>query len=139
MKHAREDYNGAIVDLRDPSLADEVFEHFDTDALLDRIDSPVFGTEDLRELVQTMFRQVARSLGGSPIGVDEPVFLVRAQDTAAPAAVRAWAERAKARGASPEIVGAALVLAAMMVDWQELRGSKVPDLPAAAEEDAGDA
>lgn len=60
---------------------------------------------------------------------DEPVFLLRGKDAAAPQAVRAWALEAAKRGASPEIVNKALEQAEAMHDWQEAHGAKVPDMP----------
>jgi hypothetical protein len=56
------------------------------------------------------------------------VFLLRGQDVAAPYAVIEWAYRAKAMGASKEIVEAALSQASKMRLWQQSGKSKVPDL-----------
>ncbi len=72
------------------------------------------------------------------IPADEPVFLLRGQDLAAPSAVRAWARRAKEIGASQEIVDMAIDQAGAMEDWAaqmrvQFEGGgipgKVPDLP----------
>jgi hypothetical protein len=50
---------------------------------------------------------------------------------AAPEAVRAWANRAAACGADPEIVGLAWAQARLMEEWQaSIGGGTVPDLPA---------
>lgn len=61
---------------------------------------------------------------------DEPVFLLRAKDVAAPAAVQLWADRAEQAGASWKIVLAARDQAFEMIRWQAEHGSKIPDLPA---------
>ena len=65
------------------------------------------------------------------IPADEPVFLLRAKDMAAPEAVRAWANRAAACGADPEIVGLVWAQARLMEEWQaSIGGGTIPDLPA---------
>lgn len=63
---------------------------------------------------------------------DEPVFVIRGQDTAAPGTVEAWASLAEAQGASPIIVAMARKHAEAMRAWQEEHGSHVPDLPGAS-------
>lgn len=73
--------------------------------------------------------------GGSPIGEDEPVFLLRATDVSAPATVRYWAQMAERSGASPAIVGAARNQADAMQRWQAQNGHKVPDMPEKGGED----
>lgn len=60
---------------------------------------------------------------------DEPVFLLRAQDKTAPEVVDAWADWAKEDGAADNIVEAARTHAELMRKWQEVHGSKVPDMP----------
>jgi hypothetical protein len=60
---------------------------------------------------------------------DEPVFLLRAQDAAAPAAVRCWADIAASHGATFEMVRAAREQADLMYVWGK---KKTPDLPEAA-------
>ena len=60
---------------------------------------------------------------------DEPVFLLRAQDTIAPSVVEVWALAAHKVGASPEIVDCAYKQAQKMRQWQEEHKAKVPDLP----------
>lgn len=59
--------------------------------------------------------------------LDEPIFCLRAQDRAAPGAVRDWAERARRMGASHEKCQAAMETAVAMEKWAEAHGSKVPD------------
>ncbi|MEE8262705.1 MAG: hypothetical protein V3R83_09610 [Gammaproteobacteria bacterium] len=71
------------------------------------------------------------------IGEDEPVFLLRAKDTVAPKAVRAWADLADAAGASRVIVLAAIAQSERMERWQAENGRKVPDMPEKGEADHG--
>ena len=59
---------------------------------------------------------------------DEPVFLLRGQDQAAPQILRAYAAEARRQGASADLVEATLKQAAAMDDWQRYTRSKVPDL-----------
>jgi hypothetical protein len=64
------------------------------------------------------------------IPADEPVFLLRANDFCAPAAVAHWAaEVQKLPDHDPKIVEAAQQWAFEMVTWQRRHGSKTPDLP----------
>lgn len=67
-----------------------------------------------------------------PLGLipdDEPVFLLRGQDLAAPEAVRYWAELAHRLGAPLEFVTRALDQADNMDRWAEERRGKIPDMP----------
>lgn len=64
--------------------------------------------------------------GTTPFGEDEPVFLLRARDRTAPAALRFWA------GMQPPQSGSARVARAWaeeMERWQALNGCKTADLP----------
>lgn len=63
------------------------------------------------------------------LGTDEPYFLLRAKDAAAPAAIQAWINRAGAMGADPSILDSATTLRREMIAWQDANGAKVPDLP----------
>jgi hypothetical protein len=72
------------------------------------------------------------------IPVDEPVFLIRAQDVAGPAAVMCWANVAEKNGASKLMVEAARLQAGLMHQWQVDHGCKVPDLPTEALFKVGD-
>lgn len=74
-------------------------------------------------------RHILDEGSGSPIGLDEPVFLIRGADAAAPGAIGAWAEIAERLGALPEIVLLARQRALSIASWQSGRGSKIPDLP----------
>ena len=62
------------------------------------------------------------------IGIQEPVFLIRAKDKAAPAAVHAWAELTKIAGGDQKMVDIAHDHACAMETWQEKNGCKVADL-----------
>lgn len=65
------------------------------------------------------------------IPADEPVFLLRGKDRAAPGTVRFWADAALALGADGELTSLAYDQAAAMEAWQaEHGGGQVPDLPA---------
>lgn len=62
------------------------------------------------------------------IGEDEPVFLLRAQDTVAPEAVRYWASRTYAQGGSFDLTRRAMEQATLMETWQKENSSKVADI-----------
>lgn len=66
------------------------------------------------------------------IPVDEPVFLLRGQDLAAPATLRAYAIEASKAGADEALVLATLRQAKAMEEWQFNRRRKAPDMPADA-------
>lgn len=100
MKHARDDYR-FIVDLR--SLSDEQLDELRT--------------------------ELANGDLGPGIPPEEPVFLLRAKDIAAPRVVAYWAEAAELAGADPKMVFMAQDHAVKMNDWQVKQGYKVPDLP----------
>lgn len=55
--------------------------------------------------------------GVYPIPMDEPVFLLRAQDETAAAVVDHWASKNEAKGGSPELVGTARAHAELMRAW----------------------
>lgn len=67
--------------------------------------------------------------GTTSIAEEEPVFILRAQDIAAPAAIRAWVKLAKSLGASAHILESAESLARAMEGWP-LR--KLADMPESA-------
>lgn len=62
-----------------------------------------------------------------PTPLAEPVFVLRAQDRCAPAAVRDWAHRARGLGAPQAKVDGAMGVALEMEAWQRLYGCKTPD------------
>jgi hypothetical protein len=62
---------------------------------------------------------------------DEPVFLLRGQDIAAPDVIRYWAKLVEQRHGAPEIVKLAREQADKMYDWQRDHKMKLPDLPGA--------
>ena len=61
---------------------------------------------------------------------DEPVFLIRGQDVAAPAALRDYAILAQAMGADMALVQSVNDHAKRMEQWQDEVARKVPDIPA---------
>lgn len=63
------------------------------------------------------------------IPADEPRFLLRAQDVAAPRAVRAWAEFAHEAGTPPATLEMALQQADAMEAWPTKKVASVDDLP----------
>lgn len=63
------------------------------------------------------------------IPVDEPVFLIRGQDIAAPITLRYWATAARHHGASQDIIDLVVEHAQEMERWQLAHGAKTPDLP----------
>jgi hypothetical protein len=58
---------------------------------------------------------------------DEPVFVLRAHDRAAPGTVRDWAERARRMGGAELKVASAMDVAMEMEAWQRKNGFKEPD------------
>lgn len=60
---------------------------------------------------------------------NEPVFLLRGQDLAAPAILREYAMTAHAMGASDDLVLRTLHQARLMEAWQREVARKTPDLP----------
>jgi len=62
------------------------------------------------------------------IGKDEPVFLIRAQDSVAPFAIRAWADYNDAMNGDPVISRMARDQAVEVEKWQKINGSKMSDL-----------
>lgn len=65
---------------------------------------------------------------------DEPVFLLRAQDTCAPATLMVWVALARSRGVAAHMIEAAERQVEAMAKWQMLHGEKLPDMPAQREE-----
>ncbi len=60
---------------------------------------------------------------------DEPVFLIRGQDPAAPAAVRAWAKAAADLGTDYDVVARVYQWADEMEEWAERAQHGAPDVP----------
>lgn len=58
---------------------------------------------------------------------NEPIFILRAQDTLAPSCVEAWADLAAALGTPFAKVREARELAEKMKRWQRRHGCKTPD------------
>ena len=67
--------------------------------------------------------------GSSPIGEDEPVFLIRAKDKCGPKTLLAWAEELDRIGGDREISSHVRYWAAKMIIWQRDNESKIPDAP----------
>lgn len=67
------------------------------------------------------------------IPTEEPVFLLRGCDLAAPFAIFAWVAMAEQFGAAPELTKTALDHIKRMHEWQAEHGAKVPDGPKAPE------
>ncbi len=63
------------------------------------------------------------------IPMEEPVFLLRAQDGIAPAVLMYWAELAKAFNVNQEMINLVIEHAIKMDGWQHAHGKKVPDMP----------
>jgi hypothetical protein len=83
------------------------------------------GTHD-----RTTDEAVAAGKIGPIIPDDEPVFVLRAKDAAAPDTMRAYARIAEASGADPALIALASSWADEMERWQIANGSKAPDLAA---------
>lgn len=62
------------------------------------------------------------------IGVDEPVFLIRAQDKSAPEALRFWADENIRNGGDQAASRLAEQWADKMEAWQKMHGAKPADL-----------
>lgn len=58
---------------------------------------------------------------------DEPLFVLRAQDSLAPVVVMLWALNAGMHGVPQAKIEKARACAKRMLAWQELHGSKTPD------------
>lgn len=69
---------------------------------------------------------VEPGLGFGLVGEDEPVFVVRGCDVAAPATIEAWARLARLHGAQPGLVARAESWAARVRSWQQQHGARVP-------------
>jgi hypothetical protein len=57
------------------------------------------------------------------VGEDEPVFIVRGLDIAAPATIEAWAKEALLQGANPVIADMAGRWAERVREWQRGHGA----------------
>lgn len=58
---------------------------------------------------------------------DEPLFVLRATDKLAAKAVLYWAQMAADAGVAVAKVASARAVAADMLEWQQIRGCKLPD------------
>jgi hypothetical protein len=66
------------------------------------------------------------ALGFGLVGDDEPVFIVRGQDLAAPATIEAWAREALLHGAQASVADQAGRWAERVREWQRLHGGRAP-------------
>ena len=69
------------------------------------------------------------SPGSTPIGKNEPVFLIRARDADAPAVVREWAEKNYERTGDETLYYHVMDWANQMEEWQTFYGCKPADAP----------
>lgn len=85
----------------------------------------------LHELTKVLHPSVLvlREFTGTPIGDDEPVFLLRAMDRTAPQAVRAWGQLQYEQKGNREMGRLAVDHAVDMETWGREHGAKVADLP----------
>lgn len=99
MKHAREDYNGRVVDLCEPRVVAAIN---DAVMVLQRLMNPLPATAPTQEQVQAAHDGLAGLYAfheGSdfgairPIPDEEPVFLLRGQDATASYVVDHWASK----------------------------------------------
>lgn len=58
---------------------------------------------------------------------DEPVFLLRAKDKFAPALLLQWAMNLRLNGGDPNLAANAEAHAQVMIEWQKIHGSNMPD------------
>lgn len=74
------------------------------------------------------YNRIQDPLGKIP--ENEPVFLIRGQDLAAPEALRQYAIEAHRQGANNDLIVATLDQARKMEKWQRENARKTPDLEA---------
>jgi hypothetical protein len=60
---------------------------------------------------------------------DEPVFLLRAQDTLALDAVRSWLRSAERAGVDEKFIAQVEKHYETMLEWRHKHGAKLPDAP----------
>lgn len=65
--------------------------------------------------------------GHTPLAVDEPVFVFRAQDALMSDVLRAYIELCIVAGATPEHIAAIEEHRQAVIDWQTVNGCRVPD------------
>lgn len=78
-------------------------------------------------------------IDATPAGIpkDEPVFLLRAQDACASAAVRFYADQVEARRGDPQVIASARALAVEMDAWPKKKEPDFPQDPVLAGPDLG--
>ncbi len=136
MLHAREDYNGRVVDLAEPRIRNafgdlcEGINKLMTDPeLADKLPREVLDRlgMDTLALGEALYGgawitgqswEEWEATGRKAIPDDEPVFLLRAQDLTAYAAVHYWAVQNEAReGADRALVQSARLHSTRMLEW----------------------
>lgn len=127
MKHAREDYNAIQDTTAARQLAELVLSMqmvMDKGLVARRLAREVLCIDDHGNAPDAL--PITTNGTTRLIPRDEPVFLIRGQDSVGGAAVRAWAELAEANGAAPEILRIAREHADKMDVWPK---KKTADLP----------
>lgn len=122
MKHAREDYNGRVVDLCEPRIVAAITEAV---AVLELLVDPLAGRPASRaQAARERLTELYAFREGSDFGDikaipdEEPVFLLRGQDNVAAPVVRHWAANYSLQvGCDATLVASALAHADRMANW----------------------
>lgn len=69
------------------------------------------------------------SPGSTPIGADEPVFLIRGKDAAAVSTILHWVDESLKLGVDVELCHHVTAWAAVVALWQSKHGRKAADSP----------
>lgn len=130
MKHAREDYNGRVVDLYEPLILAFLMRVSDLATAI--AEGENIGLEDnARRVLSDLQAVMAFRKEGigviAPIPDEEPVFLVRGQDIVGGATVRSWANwNDDAVGASRQLSHMARAHSAIMDLWPKKKAADLP-------------
>lgn len=132
MLHARTDYDR----IQDPALAErpEVQELIDSIIEAVKLCRPFNQVAFLEGTVEPLLgrylenRDSFLASGSSPIGRDEPVFLIRGKDAAAMAALYAWANESRRNGVDEAVCQHVEQWALTIQDWQHAHGYKNADV-----------
>lgn len=139
MRHARSDYNRIQDPAAVPGLGQAVVNLYDIAEAI-RGGATHVGEHDMQQLVELDAKLTALwdgnvdgiEIKATPIGEDEPVFLIRARDTLAPSVVRQYAFINQRNGGDPEMTRAVSQWACEMERWQVENGHKMADAPSDA-------
>ena len=96
----------------------------------ERFQDPLACTKE--EWLEIWERGERGEFGSSPIGEDEPVFLVRSQDLAFADTLEAYGSKALELGAEISFVAAVDAHSQVAQRWQQTHMSKVPNMPEVA-------